>query len=242
MFNFIKDILFPPECLFCRRADAWVCRYCFKKIKFNATPYCLGCKQINDYGEFCSNCQPNYYLEGIFIAGNYEDPILSQLIKKLKYQFLKTLSQPLGDFLNLYLQNQICLNPLLNRSPYLNPKLKISANKILVVPVPLHKKRYRWRGFNQAELLARVVATNFGWKLNLDLQRLIYKTPQVKLNERERRQNVEQAFVWKGQNLNGRQILLVDDVTTTGATLNDAGRALKAAGAEQVWGLVVAKG
>ena len=119
----------------------------------------------------------------------------------------------------------------------------MNFNGNLVVPVPLSRKRRRWRGFNQAELLARAVAQNYGLTLDSNnLIRIKHKKPQAKLNEIHRLANVKECFAWRGGDLNKKNIILVDDVVTTGATLNECAKVLKAAGAGQVWGLVVAKG
>jgi len=111
------------------------------------------------------------------------------------------------------------------------------------MPVPLSKKRLKWRGFNQAEIIANILADNF--KLEIDaknLKRIKNTKPQAKLNERERRNNLADCFSWLGDKLNGRNIILVDDVATTGSTLNECAKVLKQAGASEVWGLVVANG
>jgi len=123
------------------------------------------------------------------------------------------------------------------------PLTILNFNDNLVVPVPLSGKRLCWRGFNQAELLARKIAENYG--LGLDANNLIrikHKKPQAKLDEVHRQENIKGCFVWRGNNLNKKNIILIDDVVTTGATLNECAKILKASGAGEVWGLVVAKG
>lgn len=113
----------------------------------------------------------------------------------------------------------------------------------LIVPVPLHLARLRWRGFNQAHLLARRVAAAAGVRLDaFAVQRLRPTRPQVELNIEERRHNVARAFhVVRPQSVDGRRILVVDDVYTTGATVNECSRALLQAGAESVDVLVLAR-
>ena len=82
----------------------------------------------------------------------------------------------------------------------------------------------------------------FNYKLNLDLKRPQQQKPQATLNESERLKNIKSAFVWRGENLTGQKIILLDDVITTGATLNEAARILKIAGAKEIYALVLAKG
>jgi len=113
----------------------------------------------------------------------------------------------------------------------------------LIMPVPLHKKRLRWRGFNQSELLAKGIKKYFNLDLRLDeLIRTKHKKPQTKLSGRKRKENVKGCFFWKGDWLDGKNIILVDDVITTGSTLNECAKVLKENGAGEVWGLVVARG
>lgn len=214
------NLLFPPECLGCGQEGTYLCARCFKKLKFNGAERTAA---------LTTNLKTSA-LAGIFIAGDYDDPLLASLIKKLKYNFLAELSPTLGQFLTLFWQGQLALIP--------NNELTDAT----LVPIPLSKKRLRWRGFNQAALLAREMAAAFAYPLNQDLKRIKHSWPQADLNGSERLNNIADSFAWTGTNLDGRTIILIDDVATTGATLNEAARVLKAAGAGAIYGLVLAKG
>jgi ComF family protein len=113
----------------------------------------------------------------------------------------------------------------------------------LIVPVPLHPKRLRWRGFNQSVLLARQVSAVY--KLPLDpfvLQRYRETPPQTQLNEEERHKNMRGAFVADPDRpVSGKTILLVDDVYTSGATVNECSRTLKQSGAKEIYVLTLAR-
>ncbi len=113
---------------------------------------------------------------------------------------------------------------------------------ILVVPIPLHKKRFKCRGFNQSELLARAISNYYDWPLSLNLIRTKQNKNQAELNEEERLNNVLGVFKWQGEELISRTILLVDDVITSGATLNEAEEVLLRTGASRVIKVAVAKG
>ncbi len=91
-------------CLGCGREGAWLCTGCFAKLQFSARQYCLGCKTPNQSGKFCDKCQQHYHLDGILIAGNYDDKLLNQLIKTLKYHFVQDIATILGDYLVNFLQ------------------------------------------------------------------------------------------------------------------------------------------
>lgn len=111
----------------------------------------------------------------------------------------------------------------------------------LVLPVPLHRRRQRERGFNQAEILAEAVAARLGVPLGRGLLRVVETRQQVGLSFAERQQNVAGAFRCEGDSLRDAAILLVDDVVTTGATMAAAARALRAVGAARVAGLALAR-
>jgi competence protein ComFC len=205
--NFIKDILFPKECLCCKKEGDWLCPECFKKLEFNKKKYRLD------------------NLDKLLVAGDYENEILAKIIKLFKYQFVKDIHKILAEFIFLFLSDK-----------------KIDLSESLIIPVPLSKKRLKWRGFNQAEILAKKISNKFNLDFSNDLKRIKYQKPQASLSEKERKINLINSFSWQGKNLKNKKIILVDDVVTTGSTLNECAKTLKNAGARKIWGLVIAKG
>ncbi len=149
---------------------------------------------------------------------------LKSVLQRYKYGRDVTLAGPLGQLLQ-------------DRAPL------AVGDYDLVVPVPLHIGRLRWRGFNQSQLLVRALARRAGVRVDaLSLQRSRATHPQVQLSDRERQHNVRHAFrVMRSQRVRGRRILLFDDVYTTGATVNECSRALLRAGAIRVDVLVLAR-
>jgi ComF family protein len=135
----------------------------------------------------------------------------------------------------------ISLAPVL--AGFLIEQLPLQADHDLIVPVPLHRDRLRWRGFNQSVPLARAVGKACGVRVDpLLLGRARATPPQVGLDAAARRRNVRGAFVVRqADRARGRRVLLVDDVMTTGATAHECARALRAAGATQVDALVLAR-
>ena len=252
--DFILDLIFPIECLGCGQEGIWLCKSCFRKLEFNDKQYCLRCKQPNEFGQFCSKCDRDYALDGVWIAGDYENKIIASLIKSLKYHFAKDISKILGAFLSLFLRNlinksrinQTDLNAGIDENKFnqikKSPQILLNFHNCLLIPIPLHERRQRWRGFNQAKRIAEILANNFNLQLSDKLIRIKHKKPQAKLGEAKRRTNIRGCFAWQGFDLQNHNIILVDDVTTTGSTLNECAQILKQAGAGQVWGLVVAKG
>ncbi len=240
--NLILDIILPIECLNCGLEGEYLCPKCFSQLSFSDEKYLKPARvnlKINE-------------LKKIYIAGDFENSILHNLIIKYKYNFISPLGKILADFLIIFWQKTFINNVLGSLS---GRRKNFSAAPFLVIPIPLSKKRERWRGFNQAEILAREFSVYFGYKLCLNLKRIKHKKPQAALNEAERLENMKNTFVWQDtnknqpgasenikKNLGDYTIILVDDVITTGATLNEAARVLKSAGAKKIYGLVLAKG
>ena len=144
-------------------------------------------------------------------------------IHRLKYQRLSALADPLGDALSRFWQ-------------------RLGAQATCIVPVPLHPDRQRERGYNQSELLARRVGLLAGIPVYPHALRRVRATAaQMTLNAAERSANVAGAFRCDDPAVRGATVLLIDDVCTTGATLEACAQALKAAGAAEVHGLTLAR-
>jgi len=250
----IIDIVFPIECLGCKKEGVWICEECARKITINNEPCCLECKCNTEVGEFCAKCKKHYNLDGVFIASDYDDKIIKTAIKTLKYRFVYDISRELAKLLFLFMQD--ALTPARNashsdaggltlsqRERKCIPSVFKNFSEVIIIPVPLHKKRLRWRGFNQAEKLAEGFVKHFKLEMNAqDLQRVVHTKSQAKLNEAERKINLVGSLSWRGGSLLNKNIMIMDDVVTTGSTLEECAKVLKQAGAKEVWGLVVAKG
>lgn len=225
--NLILDLLFPLECLNCGEEGSYLCENCFQELKNSEENYLTLTP---------ANLKANN-LKKIYLAGDFNSSILNNLIIKYKYNFISALGKPLARFLISFWRDKIITK--INDREEID---QVETPSLLVTPIPLADKRLKWRGFNQAEILAREFSTQLHYELNLDLKRIKHKKAQATLNELERLENIKSVFIWTGKNLNGEKIILIDDVATTGATLNEAARVLKEAGAKEVYGLVLAKG
>lgn len=229
------DTLFPIECFGCNEEGSYLCPQCSKKIFMKKIHTCPKCKNPTHFGEICSNCKKTKYISGVMIVTDYKNSLMETLIKKYKYGFVADLAVPLGEILTDFFQKEAIVNNKVFS--------RFKVENILIIPVPLHKKRSNWRGFNQSEELAK----NFSRNLNLKIEKdLLIKTthtkPQAKLNINERKNNLKNCFRWKGGKINNKCVILIDDITTSGATLNECAKTLKEAGAKNVWGLVLANG
>jgi ComF family protein len=187
-------------------------------------PLCPKCGKPQPSGILCSSCVSwKAEIDGIRSPFRF-DGVMRQAIHQLKYRNLRTLSVPLTNLIYDYLVN----NPVPGD---------------VLVPVPLHRKRLRERGYNQSQLLAR----GLGKLINLPvvdncLIRKRHALPQARTaTVEERQRNVAGAFNCRDDRLREKRVLLIDDVSTSGATLDACAKVLKAAGAISVWGLVLAR-
>lgn len=215
--KFLLDLLFPIQCLGCNQEGEWLCRKCLPEIEIDLK------SQARSVGQ-------GRNLDGVWITADYHQALLTKILHNFKYNFVSDLGDNLGELLTKFLAR------------------KATEGKIsdfdLVVAVPLAKKRRLWRGFNQAEILARKVSQKFNWPLGLNIIfRQRHTHPQVGLKAIERIINIKGIFIVKDRNLvKHKKVLLIDDVITTGATMQECAKVLKQAGAKEVWGLVIAKG
>ena len=224
----IKDCLFPIFCFGCGREGVWVCDGCFNTIPRDGVFCCPLCHVSTGWGESCHTCQATSVLARVFALGSYdEQAILGRMICALKYEYVEEL---LPIFSRL-IQSFFAQHPSLVQ-PY-----------DMVVPVPLHPRRQAERGFNQAAVLGKVVGNICEIPLASPLERVRYTERQAQLPKRERVTNVREAFdLSSGALIMGKRILLVDDVYTTGSTMQECARVLREAGAGEVAGFVVARG
>ena len=235
IWSFFVDLLFPIECLDCGCEGQWLCAECALKIRLEDRQPCQGCGRFSLSGAICTACKPDWALDGALAALDYDRVISAKLLKTLKYGLIKDLSPVLAKiFLKFY--HSLKLQDL---AP------DFGARKIIFVPVPLHARRLRWRGFNQSELIAGPIAERLGGELWGDiLVRTKNVTPQTRFKGAERLKNIEDSFRFVGEKeqLKGKIIILVDDVITTGVTMNECAKVLKMAGAKKVWGFAIARG
>lgn len=238
--NFFLDTLFPISCVFCQEGNQWICPTCFLKIKTINTQVCPYCeRETTDFGKICKKCSRAFLkknqavpLDALIISSKYSESGISRLIKLYKYNFI----EELGSFLGEILLQTVAKNEL--------------PVPDLIIPIPLHPRRLRWRGFNQSEKLADFLGKNLtpGFPIlvgNNMLTRTKYTVPQMKIgNYQERKRNVSGIFLITDickQAFRDKKILLIDDVATTGATLFEAGKILKENGAKKVFGAVIAR-
>ena len=230
--TFALDLLFPPHCAVCQHLGVWLCADCLDRIEAIEPPVCQHCGlplagSLNDQRtSLCPRCQVSaIQLDGLRAYAFHGGP-LREAIHQFKYQDLRGLAPVLG---RLMAEGWERLAP---------SDLDLDA----IVPVPLHRSRQRERGYNQATLLARELGHCLQLPVVEDaVVRSRATAPQVALGVEARRANVRDAFRYQGSKLAGKRVLLVDDVCTSGATLESTCLALRGAGVSSVWACTLAR-
>lgn len=232
MLSFLLDLIFPKRCVGCNRFGDYFCNSCVKKIKQDNL-VCPFCERNSIGGVIHPVCQRRFGLDGLWSVGTYEYP-LKQAIHELKYRYITGLSIRLIEIL---LEYWALHNPF-----FLDLVKKDQGQGWVVASVPLHKSRQNWRGFNQAELLAKLLSQKLGLEYHNILKRIKKTKPQVNLAADLRRQNIKGAFVAiPKEDLIDKKVILIDDVWTTGSTLKECCYVLKRSGVQKVWALTLAR-
>lgn len=225
MTGHLLDWIYPRRCAFCDellgRKEHGICGKCRKKIPLPIQePRCKKCGKPLTVSEreYCHDCSKFEQMydsgRGIFL---YRDP-LKQSLMRFKFDGRKEYGDFLGELLCVYGRDFI---------------LQIQPEVIL--PVPIHKKKRNVRGYNQAEILAEKISRGFSIPIRTDLVlRKKFTKAQKELNRKERKKNLEQAFVVRREAGQYKRVLIVDDIYTTGSTVNAIAGKLKRQGVEQV--------
>lgn len=231
------EILFPPICVACnayiQSASAPICDACRQSIARNSALRCPICSiRLADNKRICNHRKQDMqrFPYTLGAATYYADPVARACIHAYKYQGVHALTSPLSDILVAYAQQ-------------LQPRPHIFNNNPLVIPIPLHAAKERKRGFNQSALIARSFA---------DVMRFAYAEPLIKIVDNsaqakekthaDRFQHMRHAFaIPRPEQVRNKNIILIDDVSTSGATLAEAAQTLRTAGAKQILAFVIAK-
>ena len=219
------DAVFPDFCAGCGLEGELLCVECRGSVRVDLqAEKCPFCERVTSSGATCRKCANASSLDGCLALAHYAEPAVKGIIKKWKYQFA------------LEAEHQVAAWVRASNLENILPNLPWG-----VVPVSLHVERERWRGFDQAKRLAHLIAHELGLQYSESIKRHQKTVPQAALGDRRRqRGELQNAFISATDP--PPYVLLVDDVLTTGATLDAAAQALKDAGSESVWGLVLARG
>ncbi|MBI4117271.1 MAG: ComF family protein [Parcubacteria group bacterium] len=238
----LLELLFPVRCAACeketghKKKNKLICSDCLKTTRPSSDFFCPLCEAKTADGKLCFSCRiltgnsdAAFHLDRLLYPFSYKDSAVQKIIKAFKYRFIKDLDGPLGRLVISYLDKI---------------KSKIDLKDTVIIPVPLHKRKFNQRGYNQSELIAAKISESLNIEAVNDCLFKIRPTKdQAKLKEDKRLGNLKNVFLCaKPWLVSGRKILLVDDVYTTGATMNECAKVLKEAGAKEIIGLAIARG
>jgi len=229
----LSSLFYPPTCVVCsgnaERLE-YLCASCRSRAPRICAPFCAKCSEPF-FGAItqafsCANCEHRILHFDCAVAAYRSRGLVRKLVHDFKYGRQRHLRYPLAEWLGETLND---------------PRLRDRRFDV-IVPVPLHPARERERGFNQAALLAELVASKAALPLRFVLERIRYTTTQTAYDRAERMENLHDAFrLRKNRDVRQLRVLLIDDVLTTGSTLSECARILKAAGAISVHAATAAR-
>lgn len=214
------DLLFPKQCVACGKLGSYLCSDCLLKIEYLDTQICSYCYRPAIFGYTHPKCKRRFGLDGVISLTNYQTPI-KEVIKKLKYRLITDILVEVEEKLNF--SNDVPL-----------------AKDSTLLPLPLFRTKENYRGFNQTELLGKVIAKKLQMNYQDDLLvRTLSTKSQVGLTQKQRSANVKNAFAVQ-KFPDQQKYFIFDDVWTSGATLKEACFVLKKSGVKMVFGLTLA--
>lgn len=225
----LKDILFPKFCLGCSLSGVYFCHFCIKKLKLVNKDICISCRKSSYYGLTHLQCLKKFPVDGVISFFLY-DNFFKKIIKDIKYkgayeiwrEFIRAVPTSIFQKINFY---------------------KTLSEALILQPIPLHQKKLKERGFNQAILLANFFNQFLNFPIGNFLERKKETFPQAQMKtKKERYFNIRGSFKpLNKEKIVAKNFILVDDVVTTGNTLKEAAKVLKKAGAKKVYALVLAR-
>ncbi len=233
-FEPLISLVLPPHCALCKADTAdgvHLCEPCKNKARRINAPFCQTCSQpfsgAIDSKFICSNCKDRQFHFGCAVACYRTTGVVRDIVHRFKYNGEYHLRHPLAHWLADTLADE-----------------RMQSRAIdAFVPVPLHPRRKREREFNQAEALAFLLAKRTGTPVHNCLNRTRYTTTQTHFDRTQRIENLRNAFAMRhNTDVRDKHLVLVDDVLTTGSTLDECARVLKKAGAASVRAITVARG
>lgn len=232
----LLNTFFPAFCQHCGKegepaspTGGWLCERCNYTLAPRLYTNCPQCNRGNEEGRLAPACKGHTGLTRFFASYTFSSPVAQSLIHSYKFRHASTLHTSISNLILTWILGH-------------DLEHVFAKNNLLVTSVPLSKKRRQTRGFNQAELLAKDIASRLALPYENTLVRIKDTNPQTKVAGSENRyENIKGAFAHGGIAPKGKKILLIDDVYTTGATMRECATTLRQAGASQVWGLAFAK-
>ncbi len=224
----LSEALAPARCMRCFKEGSYLCANCRHHARPLSLNECIVCEHKHPQGLTCWECRNETVLTGVISFGTYNTEWLRRGIEWLKFKSVRGVAPVLAELLAW----PLCQIDSL-------PKLRTEA---VLIPIPLHQRRQKVRGFNQSEEIVRALSEASGVPWMNALKRIKYTRPQAQLEKTEREENVTAAFEQVALlPKTCKIVILVDDVMTTGATFESAAMALRPRKQGKIWGLSVAR-
>lgn len=221
LYQSILNIIFPSTCYNCGINDDYLCEPCAVMLKPKTHQQCIVCGKLSMDGFTHPKCQTRYTPERLVTIFGYDSFPVSRLITDGKYRFIPRIFARLGNIMSAHLS---------------------LPHTAVVVPIPLHKRRMKWRGFNQAELIAKEIAGLHKLTLRALIKRVKFSSPQNGLDKEKRHSNISGVYECLEVNNTPTLVLLIDDVCTTGSTFLEATKTIKKVHKQtRVWCLAIAQ-
>ena len=237
--QFLLGIIFPSYCLLCQKnGNTFICPDCQVEMALLIRQVCPYCGEPSLTGQVHSKCRKGWYLEGLVSAFVYRSSF-KKIITQVKFEpYLFSVLEELTTNTLKYLDSNDLFLPF---------REFVEKEDPVVIPIPLHRAKQKKRGFNQAQIIAKIIAREYNLALEKKLLTRIKDTkPQYQLDEKGRKKNLKNAFKVSQERIDNclgelPSVLLVDDIWTTGTTMKNAARVLKKAGIGKIWGLTLAQ-
>lgn len=220
----LKDLVFPKQCFGCKSWGNFICTTCSQTLKSQTYQRCIICQKPSLGGWTHPKCKNAFRPDRLITIFDYQDSTLSGLINTAKLSLVPEIFSELAILSCARLEVQSLL-----------------WRQFVLCPIPQTRSKSRWRGFNQSELIAK----EFGRRFQMAIDRILMKSHDTKqqkqLNKQQRTLNLRQAFQISQPEYIPRQVLLIDDITTTGSTFLEATKVLKKTGATTIWCVAIAQ-
>ncbi len=225
LFNYIRDTIFPKQCLECSAWSTFICLECRCKITPNKIQRCIECHKPSLLGITHPKCRTKFSPDRLVTVFNYQNSMVKKAITVAKIAMVPELLSELSSI----------------AVSHITLSASCTQNNFVLCPIPTSRYKQRLRGFNSSTIIACYISNYFNLAVDNLLKKSNFIKQQKLLNKQQRHSNIRNAFLLPTKNGLPSYVILIDDVTTTGATFKEAARILKKHGIVKVWCLALAQ-
>ncbi len=233
--NILADVFYPKYCFGCQKPGNYLCKFCMSQFSSAARQFCVVCNSTSPDGYTHAPCRSLFTPDRLLSAFTYQNKVAADMIITGKYYFVPEPFAILGGLATKHLFFEAV------HERKIKSEFTTQLNAFVVCAIPLHPRRQKWRGFNQSEIAAKVLAQGLNLPYCKLLRRIKNTQTQKNLDAKKRQTNLANAFQLLPLPVLPEKVILVDDICTTGQTFLAASLALKQAGVKIVWCVSIAK-